>query len=225
MSVYTLQTWNDILPTTPSCNIVTEYLWMAAGYNDVPLVQSVLAYAKHSNYEIDITHAVHLSCAYAQMQMLDILDQYQSLTAHHIMTGLYSAASGCQSGVLTYLFKKANSLGNNFYQQVNVAELMNVVCMPGSVSENQVLECIKIFEPLFGDLEFSNNVISLARFRHPIAAEYLLKYSEQDVLEQTAQDFEQSSPLQAQQIKDILLRHKLNQAVGEGTAPRSHKKM
>lgn len=225
MDMYTLDNWNQLLPTQLNAEVAKEYVWMGAGHNDVALVESVLAYAFHNNYTIDINHAVHLSCVYAQMRMLDVLDRYQPLTPHNVMTGLYSAASGCQGEVLMYLFEKANAWGHDFYQHVNVNELMQVVCVPGNVGEHQVLECIKIFEPLFDNPEYSKNVISLATFNYPIAAGYLLKYSNQDVLEQFIKDAEQTSPHQAQHIKDVLLRGKLLQEVGEIPSVRSNKKI
>lgn len=224
--MHTLDNWNLLLPDQPTADVVKEYVWVGASNNDVPLVQSVLSYAKHNNYVIDLTHAVHLSCVYNRMEMLSILEQYHPLTPHYVMTGLYSASSGCQSGVLKHLLNKANAWGHDFYQHVNVNELMQVVCVPGSGCEDhQVLECIKIFEPLFDHPEYSKNVISLATFNYPIAAGYLLKYSQQDVLEQFIKDVEQTAPRQAQHIKDVLLREKLTQAVSETSSVRTHKKI
>jgi hypothetical protein len=223
--MYTLENWNQLLPTRPTPDIVKEYVWTGAANDDLPLVQSVLLYAKHNNYIIDLTHAVHLSCVYNRMEMLNILEQYHPLTPHYVMTGLYSASSGSQSNVLKHLLNKAKAWGHDFYQHVNVNELMDVVCVPGNVGEHQVLECIKIFEPFFDNPEYSKNAISLATFNYPIAAGYLLKYSRQDVLEQFIKDVEQSSPHQAQHIKDVLLREKLAQAVGETPSVRSHKKI
>lgn len=224
MNTRTLKSWDELLPSIPTHADVTEYLWAAAGKNDVPLVQSVLLYAKYNNYIIDITHPVHLSCVYAHMQMLDVLDQYQSLTPHHIMTGLYSAVNECQNEVLDYLFQKANQW-NNFHEYVNAKELLGFVCNPGNAQESKVLDCIKIFAPLLTDPECTNEVVRLIGFGYPNAALYLLKYCQQDVLEQTIKNLEQSDPKNAQQIKDVLLHHKLTAAVGEMSASRSHKKI
>lgn len=225
MTEHTIDTWNRILPSRPTPDVAKKYVWQGASNNDVPLVRAVLEYAKAHDYLIDITQAVHLSCVYNHMNMLDVLEQYQPLTPHHVMTGLYSASSGSQSEVLKRLLNTANIWGHDFYQHVDVNELMKVVCAPGNVGETQVMECIKIFEPLFDNPEYSKNVISLATFNYPIAAGYLLKYSNQDVLEQFTKDVEQSSPRQAEQIKDVLLRGKLVQAVGEHPSCRFHKKI
>lgn len=225
MNTRTLTSWNELLPSAPTHADITEYLWSAASKNDVPLVQSVLSYAKHNNFTIDITHPVHLACTYARMQMLDALDQYTSLTPHHVMTGLYAAGNECQSEVLHYLFQKAHQW-ENFYQHVNANELLNFVCIPGNVQENKVLECIKILEPLLIDPECTHEVVRLIDFGYPNAALYLLKYSNTDVLQQTLEDLEKSTPnpILVQKIKDTLFNYKLRQEVGDSKSnPHSRK--
>lgn len=224
-SDYTVETWNTLVASHPSAKQTTEYVWMGASNNDTSLVREVLAYAKHNNYIIDITHAVHLSCVYAQHEMLQVLDHHQPLTPHHIMTGLYSAASGCQNTVLEYLLSKANVWGDDFYQYVEGEKLINVVCTPGNVSERRVLECIKILEPLLDpNTNVSLEVISLLNYGHPKAAQHLLPYSNEYDLRNVASDFQ--SPHIVDNLENLLLNHKLTAATQSNTTQnRVHKKM
>jgi len=220
MNTHTLDNWNLLLPSHPSPDIVKEYVWTGASNNDVPLVQSVLAYAKDNNYIIDLTHAVHLSCVYNRMEMLDVLEQYQPLTPHYVMTGLYSASSGSQSEVLKRLLNTANIWGHEFYQHVDGNGLMDVVCMPGDVPEPQVLECVQLIEPLLKDPELSSSVVDLVKSGHPNVAYYMLRYSSEEVLRQKAQDIQISHPhitTWIEQALDEYLNEKLTTATQAAT--------
>lgn len=217
---HTLDNWNNLLPHAPSSTTATEYFWQGASYNDVPLVRAVLEYAKANDYLMDTTHAVHLSCVYARYELLMVLNAHHPLTPHHVMTGLYSASSGCQAKVLKGLLKKADTWGHEFYQHVDGNGLMDVVCIPGDVPEQQVFECVQLIEPLLQDPELSSSVVHLVKSGHPNVAYYMLRHSSEEVLRQKAQDIQISHPQIAtwiEQALDQYLKEKLTTATQVAT--------
>lgn len=224
----TLQAWTNLLPTNPSQAEATEYLWYGAANNDPDLVRQVLLYARANSYDMDITHAVHLSCVYAQYKVLGVLEQHTPLTKHHVRTGLYSASSGCQVDMLSHVLERAYMLwGDDTAVAVEGNNLMAVVCTPGNVSEATVLDCIKLLEPILENPELSDSVLSLLNFGHPNAAQHIIRYSDLDVLLNKAQQLNQTHPFILQWVESAVLKEKLTQATATLGAPipRVHKKI
>lgn len=224
----TLQAWTNLLPTNPSQAEAVEYLYYGATNNDPDLVRQVLLYARANSYDLDITHAVHLSCVYAQHEVLKVLEQHTPLTKHHVRTGLYSASSGCQVDMLSHVLERAYVLwGQDTAVAVEGNNLMAVVCTPGNVSEATVLDCIKLLEPILENPELSDSVLSLLNFGHPNATQHIIPYSDLDVLLNKAQQLNQTHPFILQWVESAVLKEKLTQATATLGAPipRVHKKI
>lgn len=143
------------------------------------------------------------------------------------MTGLYSAASGCQNTVLEYLLNKADLWGEAFYQHVDGDQLMKIVCTPANVTEHRVLECIKILEPLTSECCYLPvEILHLLAREYNNAAQYLLPYTDELGLQQVLESYYNSNSNIANKLENLLLKHKLTLATQSATPqPGARKKM